>query len=64
LVARRSDRQVVYSNHEFESLKPWPVTTAPFFVRRKRFKFLTPIGWFVVCAAGAVMMGATLAFTT
>ncbi len=63
MVARTSDRQVVYSNHEFESLRPWPVTTAPFFVRRKRFKFLTPFGWFAVLAGGAVMIGAALALT-
>ena len=63
MVAPTNNRQIVYSNHEFENLRPWPVTAAPFFVRRKRFKFLTPVGWFAVCVVGAVTLGAALALT-
>jgi hypothetical protein len=63
MVARTNSRQIVYSNDEFENLRSWPVTTAPFFVRRKRFKFLTPAGWIAVCVVGAVTLGAALALT-
>lgn len=62
MVARTSGRQVIFSNHEFESLGLWPVTVTSTLSRRKRFKFLTSFGLFAVCAAGAVTIGAALAF--
>lgn len=64
MATRTSSRQVVYSNHEFEDLGLWPVAAHPSFTRRKRSMLLTPFGLFVVCAAGAIMMGAALAFST
>ena len=63
MAARTNIRQIAYSNHEFENMRPWPVTAAPFFVRQKRFRFMTPFAWFLVCAAGAIAAGTALAFT-
>jgi hypothetical protein len=63
MAARTDSRQIVYSNHEFENMRPWPVTAAPFFVRQRRFRFMTPFAWLLVCAAVVVVMGTALAFT-
>ena len=57
MVARTNSRQVIYSNHEFENSGLWSVTVTPCFVRRKRFKFMTLIARFAICAAGPLRWG-------
>ena len=55
-------RRAILSNDKFTSQGHWPISVIPLFARRKTTKVLTPSGWFAVCAASTIIMGAAIAF--
>jgi hypothetical protein len=57
-------RRAIYANDKFTGQGLWPISLVPLLARRKTTKVLTPSGWFAVCAAGAIVMGAAIAFAT
>ena len=54
----------IYANDKFTGQGLWPIPIIPLLARRKTTKVLTPSGWFAVCAASAIVMGAAIAFAT
>ena len=55
-------RRTICSNDKFTSQGLWPISVIPLLARRKTTMVLTPSGWFAICAASAIVMGAAIAF--